>query len=242
MGKKRLTQKERIKIIESVIGKVPWKKFEAGIYNYCDRWCEKCNKTARCFLYWSSKKEDEELKKQGVDTKTLEGSFKVVGNSLSQTHDLITKIAEAEGLDLTITPEFEAECKKREQLTDFHQDPLYLKAHRLYRQISNWLNEVPALDIQEYREAYENLSWHFLLIDRKIARSIKGKKEAALEKDDFKDFELEDSKKSAWVAYRSTKICAEALELMDRYVRDFRIGQMAKECRELVVTIDQKLL
>ena len=31
MKEKRLTQKERIKIIESVIGKVPWKKFEAGI-------------------------------------------------------------------------------------------------------------------------------------------------------------------------------------------------------------------
>ena len=25
--------------------------FISGIYNYCDRWCERCQFTSRCFLY-----------------------------------------------------------------------------------------------------------------------------------------------------------------------------------------------
>ena len=27
------------------------KKFKSGIYNFCDRWCEKCKDTEKCFLY-----------------------------------------------------------------------------------------------------------------------------------------------------------------------------------------------
>jgi len=26
-------------------------RFISGIYNYCDRWCERCNFTSRCLVY-----------------------------------------------------------------------------------------------------------------------------------------------------------------------------------------------
>ncbi|MFN3694182.1 MAG: hypothetical protein ACK4UV_04160, partial [Ignavibacterium sp.] len=32
--------------------------FIAGIYNYCDRWCERCNYTDRCRLFFSDAERD----------------------------------------------------------------------------------------------------------------------------------------------------------------------------------------
>ena len=26
-------------------------QFISGVYNYCDRWCERCPLTSRCFVY-----------------------------------------------------------------------------------------------------------------------------------------------------------------------------------------------
>lgn len=239
---KKLTRKERVKIIESVVGKVPWEKFEAGIYNYCDRWCEKCQKTQKCYLFWDEQKEKREQKRQGKDRESLTTVFEHVDHSFKRTFDLIGKISEAEGIDLTMTPEEEAEYEERERQTDPHDEPLYIQANKLYRRIKEWLDEMPSLDIKEYHDAYDNLGWHCHLIFVKVARAIWSKKEAELEDKAFSKFSLQDSKMSGWVAYRSIKICAESLELMDRYVRDPRLAPMARACRELLTEIDKHLL
>jgi hypothetical protein len=31
-------------------------QFISGIYNYCDRWCERCSMTARCYVFWQEKR------------------------------------------------------------------------------------------------------------------------------------------------------------------------------------------
>jgi len=31
--------------------------FIPGIYNYCDRWCERCAYTSKCFLFATEKKQ-----------------------------------------------------------------------------------------------------------------------------------------------------------------------------------------
>ena len=58
----------------------------------------------------------------------------------------------------------------------------------------------------------------------------------------MKKCSMEDSKKSGWVAYRSTKICRDALEYMDQFVGDFRIQPMIEKCEEIIRDIDKKLL
>src|SRR3979409_1759466 len=34
-------------------------EFISGIYNYCDRWCERCPLTARCLVYATEKADDD---------------------------------------------------------------------------------------------------------------------------------------------------------------------------------------
>ena len=35
-------------------------RFISGIYNYCDRWCERCRMTQRCFLYYQDSRREAE--------------------------------------------------------------------------------------------------------------------------------------------------------------------------------------
>lgn len=234
MKKRRLPKKERIKIIESVIGKVPWEKFESGIYNDCDRWCEKCNKTEKCFLFFQGEKETK--------PKDFPDVFKSVGKSFNQTKDLIQKICEAEGIDLTMTPEEVKEYGERERLTDPDSEPLCQQAKNLTKMIYDWIDSVPPLDIKEYRDAYEKLSWHCTLIGVKTCVAIHEKKEISFEKGLSKKFTKEQSKKYAWMGYRSTLICKQSLELIDRYVNDFRIRKLINKCQEVLNSIDKNLL
>src|SRR5438128_7391496 len=36
---------------DELVGLAGDSEFISGIYNYCDRWCERCQFTSRCFLY-----------------------------------------------------------------------------------------------------------------------------------------------------------------------------------------------
>lgn len=233
MKKKKLNQKERRQIIESVVGKVPWEKFTPGIYNNCDRWCERCNKTEKCYLYFDEQKEEK--------PKDMAGTFKKVGESLGQAKDLMQKICDAEGIDLTMTQE-KAEYERKEKLTDPHNDPIAIKAKNLSKTIYDWLDSVPSLDIIEYREAYEQVTWHWSLIGVKTAMAVHCMKESAIEKDSSKKFALEQQQKYSWMAYRSSQICKKSFELMDGYVRDFRIRPIIDDCQILMDIIDKKLL
>src|SRR5574341_771910 len=35
-------------------------RFISGVYNYCDRWCERCPLTARCLVYATEREQDTE--------------------------------------------------------------------------------------------------------------------------------------------------------------------------------------
>jgi len=234
MKQKRLSAKKRREIIESVFGKVPLEKFEPGIYNDCDRWCEKCDKTEKCFLYFQTSEEGP--------SKDFESCFKNVEKSLGQTKELIQKICQAEGIDLTMTPKEEAEYREKERLTNPYSEPFCIKAKNLTKMIYDWLDSVPSLDIKEYRDAYDKLSWHGILIGAKACVGLKIKREIRYEKGSSKKFAKEHANKYGWMGYRSTLICKQSLELMDGYVNDFRIKPMIQECQVVLDSIDQNLL
>lgn len=234
MKRKRLTQKERRAIVESVVGKVPWDQFTPGIYNNCDRWCERCNKTEKCYLYFEEQKEEK--------PKDMAGAFKKVGESLGQARGLIQKICDAEGIDITMTPEEVAKYDKKEKLTDPLNDPLAIRANKLSKSICAWLGSVPSLDIVKYQEAYDQVSWHWSLIRVKTCMAVHCMKEMKIEKGSSRQFAKKQQQKYSWMAYRSTQICKKSFELMDDYVKDYRIGPIINECQKLMDLIDLKLL
>jgi len=86
-----------------------------GIYNYCDRWCERCGFTDRCLQFL----EDQDAEPPSADAESLAGR---VRESLTRRLGTITEIARREHIDLrTIdAPSFDASEKRARH----GQDPL----------------------------------------------------------------------------------------------------------------------
>ena len=133
---RRLSRKERLKIVESVVGEVPRGKFEPGIYNYCDRWCERCNKTERCYLFYEQEKENAELIKQGFDPNDMKVAFKTIEKSFQQTQELLEKISQADGIDLKMSKKDEEEFEEQEKRIDPKNDLLYKASKKLFIKIN----------------------------------------------------------------------------------------------------------
>src|SRR6266550_5370152 len=72
--------------------------FISGIYNYCDRWCERCPFTSRCLVY-ASEKEDEENDPESRDINNA-AFWQKLTSIFEQTREMITDWAKENGVDL----------------------------------------------------------------------------------------------------------------------------------------------
>ena len=68
-----------------------------GIYNYCDRWCERCPFTSRCLNFEMSEEKFGDL--ESVDI-TNEAFWKKLGETLDETLTMLREMAEEQGIDL----------------------------------------------------------------------------------------------------------------------------------------------
>jgi hypothetical protein len=72
-------------------------KYIPGIYNYCDRWCERCSFTSRCLNFEMSEEKFGDL--ESVDI-TNEAFWKKLGETLHETLNMLKEMAEEQGIDL----------------------------------------------------------------------------------------------------------------------------------------------
>lgn len=70
-------------------------RFIPGIYNYCDRWCERCNFTSKCRVYSMEEGKTDEEKDAGN-----EKFWEKVSENLKLAVEMITHMAEERGIDL----------------------------------------------------------------------------------------------------------------------------------------------
>ena len=67
----------------------------AGIYNYCDRWCERCTFTSHCAVFG----EESSLSPEELDMKN-KAFWERLGKNFIKAKDLLQKAAEQYGVDL----------------------------------------------------------------------------------------------------------------------------------------------
>lgn len=85
-----------------------------GIYNYCDRWCERCSMTDRCSVFLATPPlnpedfEDEEA--------FMEAAFKDIGDSFQLAMELMEDAAAEQGIDLSEVENNSADVEKREAM------------------------------------------------------------------------------------------------------------------------------
>src|SRR5258706_16323308 len=73
--------------------------FIAGIYNYCDRWCERCPFTARCLVYATEKADDVAADPAAHDINSAR-FWSRLQSMFQEAHEMILEWAEEAGAGL----------------------------------------------------------------------------------------------------------------------------------------------
>lgn len=176
-----------------------------GIYNYCDRWCERCAFTSRCAVYEGEVDEEEKDMRNQAFWERLSENF-------SKAHELLDRVARESGIDLdAIEAKAEQAERTREEIKLLSKQHPMIKMIREYATFTKtWLQTQPGmleklevlkdeltLGIETQQAAKKQtitikdslavINWYKSFIEPKLMRALMGKSDYLDIGDDFND-------------------------------------------------------
>lgn len=107
--------------------------FIEGIYNYCDRWCERCPQTSKCLLYYQERNGARSAEELDPENQAF---WESLAQSLKNAAAILTNAAAEQGADLSKVAESEsAEIDLQQRL---EQEPLPKLAHQYAENVDHW--------------------------------------------------------------------------------------------------------
>lgn len=195
----------------------------SGIYNYCDRWCERCPLTSRCLVY-ATEQEDNELF-ENHDLRN-EAFWQKLGVVFQETRELIVAWASEAGIELNgHADDGEARQQRKRQLVDNH--PLTRAGKKYANAASDWFRELDQMiDVERdssdrLEDAREVIQWYQYQIAVKTMRALSGRKE-----------ELDDGAELAQLPKDSDGSAKVAMIGIDRSIAAWRLMQLSLPERE----------
>jgi hypothetical protein len=156
------------------------KRFITGIYNYCDRWCERCPQTSRCFNFSIS--EEEFLDPEARDIRNEAFWNKLLG-ILGEAVELLRESAKKWGVDIETIGSIEdiENSKAKDVAVENHL--LCRIAKRYSKWVEDWFSERDPLFFEmaaaareevSLDEAIEVIRWYQYFICAKVMRAVRG--------------------------------------------------------------------
>ena len=169
-------------------------QFVTGIYNYCDRWCERCPFTSRCLNFALGDEQFADPESRDITNKLF---WQKLSEMLQVTLDLVKEAAEQEGIDLDALDieELAEEERLKEEVAKNHEccraakvygemvDDWFDSARDLFGQKEDELNPsvVPGIpDVSPFGEsdsfgdAVQVVRWYQHQIYVKLMRALRG--------------------------------------------------------------------
>ena len=108
-----------------------------GIYNYCDRWCERCEFTSRCLNYEMSEKKFGDLEDANIHNEEFWQRF---SETLHETLVMVKEMAAERGIDLE-----SIELEDEDNVTKNFEDPSVVHlissmAESYIRMVDEWFD------------------------------------------------------------------------------------------------------
>ncbi len=166
--------------------------FISGIYNYCDRWCERCPFTSRCFLY-ATEKADADLDDPEVHDINNAKFWRKLESIFKQTHEMIADWAKEAGVDLAAIDVEDTLAEREQQRDEAKEHELSLSARRYAEMVQEWFKEEFAVEQNVHDDASEKagaveedvniadavevIRWYEFFIAAKIFRGLIGRDE-----------------------------------------------------------------
>lgn len=176
-------------------------KFIPGIYNYCDRWCERCQFTARCSNFAVGEEQFNSPEKLDINNSAF---WEKISEMFQITRELLNEMVEREGIDLNAIDEeeFKQREKIREEVVENHECAVDAKAY--IELVNDWFesadelfekraeelnleaslelpNENPFEESNTLSDAVEIIRWYQNQIYVKTVRAIHGQVDEAEE-------------------------------------------------------------
>jgi len=159
----------------------------SGIYNYCDRWCERCPFTKRCLVF-ATEKADGAFDDSEIDDINNARFWQKLESTFKQVRRMIVDWAEEEGIDLE-TLEGEVLLADREQQRqDAKEHQLSLAARRYAKLVQGWFEQELEIERRvhddttgaansveediDVSDAIEVIRWYQFFIPSKIFRAL----------------------------------------------------------------------
>jgi len=219
----------------------PSASFIPGVYNYCDRFCERCTLTRRCRVYADEKVRIEEHRKRGEDPDDWSVVLDDVRKEFGKTMKLIRTATEKEGIDLesgSLSPppaESDPSAHPLHKLSRQYMAQAHRFLENLRKKIETFGQDLTVCagmtpdsvtDLKKIITEYETVLWFHTLVPAKIHRALLSKLEAA--EDATSDFEstagsADDAAGSAKVAYYGLERSIAALSVLYEWQKDDEI-------------------
>lgn len=184
-------QQKTDKVKKTIENLKPHIKNITGIFNYCDRWCEKCSFTDRCTNYQFEKElgfYDENTDKEEM----LEDVSVILSGTLSFLK------AKIEEMDIDISDYQGVRDYEFNQAADY---PISIKAKEYMISLGDWLEEnynyfsdiasnlwnSSQKNFMEFNDQLEIIGWYMTMIPVKIVRAFNPKDE--MEDDEFYQYD-----------------------------------------------------
>ena len=181
-------------------------RFIPGIYNYCDRWCERCPQTSRCLNFSVVEKEFADPETQDIRNEAFWRKFsEILGGTLQLLKDEATK----RGIDLdeALSDDDVKDMKAKDEAAENH---LVCRAAKRYSDMAeDWFKEKETLFIEtaaaaregvDIEEAFKVIRWYQDFISAKLMRAVRGKIEEEEEEGDEFPSDADGSAKIALIA------------------------------------------
>ena len=168
----------------------------SGVYNYCDRWCERCPLTSRCLVYATEQEDNESPQSRDINN---EAFWRKLTAIFQETRELIVVWAGEAGVELNgSSDEDDSRSKRKRQLVDNH--PLTKAGKKYANTATDWFREFDqAVELSDVEDAREVIQWYQYQIAVKTMRALSGRKEELEEDPEITGFP-KDSDGSAKVA------------------------------------------
>lgn len=199
------------------------KRFIPGIYNYCDRWCERCPQTSRCLNFTISEEEFSDPEARDIRNKAF---WNKLSGILGETLELLRESAKEWGIELEALNSIDdiENIKAKDAVAENH---LLCRAAKKY---SGWVEDwfrgretlffetvAAAREGVSLDEAIEVIRWYQYFICAKVMRAVRGKIEEEEERcDEFPS----DSDGSAKIGLIAIDRSIAAWAVVQHYITD----------------------
>jgi hypothetical protein len=177
-----------------------------GIYNYCDRWCERCPQTSRCLNFTLSESEFSDPETKDISN---EAFWRKLSETFTATLELLREEGKKWGIELeNLDSGGDTEGRRLNDATV--ENHVICRGAKGYGKMAeDWLKERERFFFGKAafteegvgaEEALEVIRWYQYFIAAKVARAIRGKIEEEEERDEEFPSDADGSAKIALIA------------------------------------------